>query len=89
MSPVDQIAALDRAVVSYEGIVQTLSQAFPRPAFVPLARAVQSLASGTRRRIGPYLSLPIARLSIYAACWAQRPYFSAADICTKPTHCVE
>jgi len=38
MSPVDQIAALDRAVVSYEAIVQTLSQAFPRPAFVPLGK---------------------------------------------------
>jgi len=39
MSPVDQIAALDRAVVSYEAIVQTLGQAFPRPAFVPLGKS--------------------------------------------------
>ncbi len=37
--PLDQIALLDHAVVSYEGIVQTLGQAFPRPAFVLLGKS--------------------------------------------------
>jgi hypothetical protein len=42
MSPIDPIAELERAVVSYERIVQTLGTAFPRPAFVALGK------SGTR-----------------------------------------
>jgi hypothetical protein len=38
MSSVDQIASLERALARFQIIVQTLGEAFPPPAFVPLGK---------------------------------------------------
>ena len=39
LSPIDQIASLERALARFEAVVQTIGQVFPRPAFVPLGKS--------------------------------------------------